>query len=47
MGLTMINPTFSWFEIAELPVVGHLCQQTVNGKKLLIAKEIFDKTLEH
>ncbi len=46
MALTMINPTFSWFEIAELTVVQQLCQQTVNGKELLIADEIFDKTLE-
>jgi hypothetical protein len=27
-----------------LPVVEQLCQQTVNGKELLIADEIFDKT---
>ncbi len=44
MALTMINPTFSWFEIAELPVVEQLCQQIVNSKELLIADEIFDKT---
>jgi hypothetical protein len=36
----------TWFEIAELLVVKRLCRQTVNGKKLLIADEIFDKTLE-
>ncbi len=47
MALTMINPTSSWFEIAELPVVKRLRQQTVNGKELLIADKIFDKTLEH
>jgi hypothetical protein len=47
MALTMINPTSSWFEIAELPVVKPLRQQTVNGKELLIAEEIFDKTSEH
>jgi hypothetical protein len=46
MALTMIDPTSSWFEIAELPVVKQLCQQTVNGKELLIADEIFDKTSE-
>jgi hypothetical protein len=34
------------FEIAELPVVEQLRQQTVNGKELLIADEIFDKTSE-
>ncbi len=42
----MIDPTSSWFKIAELPVVKHLRQQTVNGKELLIADEIFDKTSE-
>jgi hypothetical protein len=46
MALTMINPTSSWLEIAELPVVERLCQQTVNGKELLIADEIFDKNSE-
>jgi hypothetical protein len=40
----MINPASSWFEIAELCVVKQLRQQTVNGKDLLIADEIFDKT---
>jgi hypothetical protein len=47
MALTMINPTSSWFEIAELPVVEQIYQQTVNGKELFIADEIFDKTSEH
>jgi hypothetical protein len=46
MALTTIDPASSWFEIAELPVVEQLHQQTVNGKKLLIAHEIFDKTSE-
>jgi hypothetical protein len=46
MALTMIDPASSWFEIAELPVVKQLRQQTDNGKELLIADEIFDKTLE-
>ncbi len=46
MALTMINPASSWFEIAELPVVEQLRWQTVNGKELLIADEIFDKTSE-
>jgi hypothetical protein len=46
MALTMINPTSSWFKIAELPVVEQLRRQTVNGKELLIADEIFDKTSE-
>ena len=47
MALTMIDPSSSLFEIAELPVVKQLRQQTVNGKELLIADEIFDKTSEH
>jgi hypothetical protein len=47
MALTMIDPASSWFEIAELPVVEQLHQQTVNGKELLIADDIFDKTSEH
>jgi hypothetical protein len=46
MALTMIDPTSSWFEIAELPVVEQLHPQTVNDKELLIADEIFDKTSE-
>ncbi len=46
MALTMINPASTWFEIAELPVVEQLHWQTVNGKDILIADEIFDKTSE-
>jgi hypothetical protein len=46
MALTMIDPTSSWFQIAELPVVKQLHQQTINNKELLIADEIFDKTSE-
>jgi hypothetical protein len=46
MALTMINPASSWFEIAEVPVVEQLRRQTVNGKELLMADEIFDKTSE-
>ncbi len=46
MALTMIDPTSSWFEIAELPRVEQLRQQTVNGKELFMADEIFDKTSE-
>ena len=41
MALTMINPASSWFKIAELPVVKQLRRQTVNGKELLMADEIF------
>jgi hypothetical protein len=37
MALTMIDPSSSLFEIAELPVVKQLRQQTVNGKELLTA----------
>jgi hypothetical protein len=44
MALTMINPASSWFEITELPVITQLRRQTVNGKELLIADKIFDKT---
>jgi hypothetical protein len=40
----MIDPASSWFEIAELPVITRLRRQTVNGKELLTAKEICDKT---
>ncbi len=47
MALTMIDPASSWLKIAELPIVVRLCWQTVNGKELLIADEIFDKTSEH
>ncbi len=46
MALTMIDLTSSWFKIAELPIVEQLRQQTVNGKELLKADEIFDKTSE-
>jgi hypothetical protein len=46
MAQTTIDPTSSWFEIAKLPVVEQLHWQTVNGKELLIADEIFDKTSE-
>ncbi len=45
MALTMIDPASSWFEIAELPIDEWLRWQTVNGKELLIADKIFDKTL--
>ncbi len=46
MALTMINPASSWFEIVNLPIVKGIHQQSVNGKELLIADEIFDKTSE-
>ncbi len=41
IALAMIDPAFSWFEIAQLPVVKRLRRQTVNGKELLMADEIF------
>jgi hypothetical protein len=44
MALTMINPASSWFQIVELPVVTRLKRQTVNGKELLTANKIFDKS---
>jgi hypothetical protein len=40
----MIDPASSWFEIVELPVVTQSQKQTVNGKELLAANEIFDKS---
>jgi hypothetical protein len=46
MALTMINPASTWFEIAELPVITRLSRQTINGKELLTANKIFDKTLD-
>ncbi len=46
MAPTMIYPTSSWFKIAELPTFEQLCWQIVNGKELLIADEIIDKTSE-
>ncbi len=46
MALTMIDPASSWFKIAELPLAEQLCRQTVNGKELLKAEKIFDKTSE-
>ncbi len=47
MAPTMIDPASSWFEIAELCVVTWLHRQTVDGKELLIADKIFDKTGGH
>jgi hypothetical protein len=44
MALTMIVPASSWFMIAELPVINQLGRQIVNGKELLTADEIFEKT---
>ncbi len=44
MALTMINPTSSWFEIVELPVITRLRRQTVKGKELLTANKILTKS---
>jgi hypothetical protein len=44
MSLTITGPASSWFEIAKLPVITWLRRQTVNGKELLTANKIFDKT---
>jgi hypothetical protein len=42
--LTMINPASCLFEIVELPKITRLPRQTVNGKELLAADKIFEKT---
>ncbi len=48
MALKMINPTTSWFKIAELPLIRQLKTITVDGKQeSSIVEEIFDKTSEH
>ncbi len=47
MALTMIDPTSSWFEIVELPlvnVVKRLQTINVNGKELLTLDETIDKS---
>jgi hypothetical protein len=44
MALAMIYPASSWFKMVELPLVTWLQRQTVNGKELLTANKIFDKT---
>jgi hypothetical protein len=46
VALTMIDHAFSWFEIVELPVITRLRRQTVNGKELLTANKVFDKTTD-
>ncbi len=46
MALTMIDPASNWFEIRKLPGIVQLHRQTVNGKELVIADKIFDKTLD-
>jgi hypothetical protein len=44
MALTIIDHASRWFEILELPLVTQLQRQKVNGKELLTANKIFDKT---
>ena len=44
MVLTMIGPASSWFEIVELPLVRQLKTTQVNGRELLDAEEIFEKS---
>ncbi len=44
MALTTINPASSWFEMVELPLDTWLQRKTVNGKELLTANKIFNKT---
>jgi hypothetical protein len=47
MGLTMIDPATSWFEIVELPLLRRVNSIIVNGKESSIVEEIFDKISEH
>ena len=44
MALTMIDPASSWFEIVELPLIKRLETYSVNGKELLQAEDVFDKS---
>jgi hypothetical protein len=44
MALTMIDPTTSWLEVVELPLVHRLKTVTVNCKESSIVEEIFNKT---
>ena len=44
MALTMIDPASSWFKIVELPLVRWLKTTQVNGRELLVAEEIFNKS---
>jgi hypothetical protein len=44
MALTMIDPASSWFEIVELPLIRQLKTITVDGRKSLASKEIFNKS---
>ncbi len=44
MALTMIDPTSSWFEIVELPLVKWLTTMKVNSKETVSEELIFDKS---
>jgi hypothetical protein len=44
MALTMIEPTSSWFELVELPLVSRLTTTLVNGKEKVSKELIFDKS---
>ncbi len=44
MALTMIDPTSSWFEIVELPLVSWQMTTLVNGKEKVSKELIFDKS---
>jgi hypothetical protein len=43
MALTMIDPTSSWFEVVELPLIIRLMTKKVIGKERIIEEEIFGK----
>jgi hypothetical protein len=45
MALTMIDPTTSWFEVVELPLVRRLKTVTVNGKQSSIIEKSLIKLL--
>ncbi len=44
MALTMINPASNWFEIVELPLVRQIKSYSINGKELLKAEDVFEKS---
>jgi hypothetical protein len=46
MALTMKDPTTSWFEIVELPLICQFKTITVDAKESSIVEENFDKTSE-
>jgi hypothetical protein len=45
VALTMVNPTTSWFEVVELPLIHQLKTVTVDGKESSIVEEILIKLL--